>query len=108
MNNESLKTLNFIHLALITAFAAIGNLRKISYEIFDKKCKTNPIYPRREFMEDVYSQRITRKSAFRRDQKQTQSKPTLAQKQGSIMKTNPIKAKNRKQFALENKIQIWH
>jgi len=39
-------------------FFNLKNLRKNSYEIFNKLCKTNPIFQRIKLMQSIYAQRI--------------------------------------------------
>ena len=63
------------------------SLRKNSYEIFSKKCKTNPIFLHFSSKNDDFTKKQT--------QFKPNSKPILGQKQGSIMRTNPIQTQTK-------------
>jgi hypothetical protein len=45
LNNFEFTPSEIAHIAQFAVFADIGTLRKNSYEIFSKLCKTNPIFP---------------------------------------------------------------
>ena len=75
-----------IYIAHIAAFVATVNLRKNSYEIFSKLCKTNPIFPHFSTKNNDF----TKKNKPNSNPIQSQTNPILAQKSGGQTQTKPI------------------